>query len=790
MAVDLYKFLLMDNESLSQYRVGNNVSFEDIKRRLFLLSRSQNRLIPDHLYRLYQEKAFENVFNLNDIFLVGIKQLAENHLEIKSKRIYVKEEMQNSWQELLTYIPPLFLQSLLIHKQYSMSDSKDLFFFKEVILPNTKYTSIPYPKITQLEHLLNDNKGFHDLHMHLNGSLETDQVWQDYLSQPTRIYKDLKKSFNNTRVKEQIEQESSLLEPLTYINLLKDAQKIRHIFYAYIFDPDSLKNDKNFRPTSIRNFLSNKIAGYRHPFLDQISSDGKSQYLMSVESYMYVLILEKIALHPNEIIAKLLHYYLLILGLTNRLLVQQTHQNGFEQFQKNTLNGLREQSEKSYGRRYLQMHGNDSNFLSFLEGRFSPKATQLELIAQIEIIYKGWNKTIKILSLNSPENHLPQLKLIAHFIKRVDIKPSQYIRHRALRLEVARKGRNISSLLKNYPKYKNKLTGIDAASSEFDAPPEVFAPTYRALRRKGMEHFTYHAGEDFYHILDGLRSIYEAIVFCDLKKADRIGHATATGISTKLWSETVGKTILINQGIHIDNLIFAYHLIIKSKNEQLQKVIPQIINEVNNLSFNIYNQYYPILILEQAWLMRECCPLHQFDERNNLQAQGIFDDAEHNWFITKKIIEGDNSVTNDKIIELYQKYHSLSLRENYDKVISIDPLDIFDCNQLEILQLEILKFMTKQEIVIETLPTSNVRIGFHKNYSTYHLSNWINWHEQGYSIPPIVLGSDDTGIFATNIYNEFANIYCTLINDHKLSQSKAINIIRYIDNNSKIYKFK
>ncbi|MGO4709456.1 hypothetical protein AB4Y90_10130 [Chryseobacterium sp. 2TAF14] len=188
--------------------------------------------------------------------------------------------------------------------------------------------------------------------------------------------------------------------------------------------------------------------------------------------------------------------------------------------------------------------------------------------------------------------------------------------------------------------------------------------------------------------------------------------------------------------------------------------------------------------------MRECCPLHQFDKKNNLQAQGIFDDTESTWLITKKIIEDDNSITKDKVVEVFQKYHSLSFRSNYNKVISIDPFEIFDCNQLEALQLEILQFMTIKEIVIETLPTSNVRIGFHKNYSTYHLLNWINWHEQGHSIPPIVLGSDDTGIFATNIYNEFANIYCTLINDHNLSQSEAIKIIRYIDNNSKIYKFR
>ena len=97
--------------------------------------------------------------------------------------------------------------------------------------------------------------------------------------------------------------------------------------------------------------------------------------------------------------------------------------------------------------------------------------------------------------------------------------------------------------------------------------------------------------------------------------------------------------------------------------------------------------------------------------------------------------------------------------------------------------------MTKKEIVIETLPTSNVRIGFHKDFSTYHLFNWTKWRAEGKSIPPIVVGSDDTGIFATNIYNEYANIYCMLLNTHHMPHSQIMDIIKRLDEDSHIYKF-
>lgn len=81
--------------------------------------------------------------------------------------------------------------------------------------------------------------------------------------------------------------------------------------------------------------------------------------------------------------------------------------------------------------------------------------------------------------------------------------------------------------------YAKFVTGADAAASEFDTPPEVFAPSFRRLRKNGIRHFTYHAGEDFFHILSGLRAIYEAIEFLGLQAGDRIGHATAAGVDVR-----------------------------------------------------------------------------------------------------------------------------------------------------------------------------------------------------------------------------------------------------------------
>lgn len=105
------------------------------------------------------------------------------------------------------------------------------------------------------------------------------------------------------------------------------------------------------------------------------------------------------------------------------------------------------------------------------------------------------------------------------------------------------------------------------------------------------------------------------------------------------------------------------------------------------------------------------------------------------------------------------------------------------------MQLLILKYLHDKDLVIETLPTSNVIIGHHHDFSTYHLYNWWKWGKEGFSIPPIVVGTDDAGIFATNIYNEYCNIFCMLKYHKNMNSNDIITFIRQLDESSRIYAF-
>ena len=333
--------------------------------------------------------------------------------------------------------------------------------------------------------------------------------------------------------------------------------------------------------------------------------------------------------------------------------------------------------------------------------------------------------------------------------------------------------------MKNFygQKELNKITAVDAAASEFDTPPEVFAPAFRELRELNVvRHFTYHAGEDFYHILDGLRAIYEAIIFLDLQHGDRIGHASATGTDVDTWADILMKKVTMPQGIYLDDLIFVHCFILEQKIESLYAKLPMIEIKIQEISRKIYNKTYGLEDLSSAWKKRYLDPRCIKENKTDKTLLG-----EH----------GDKyEAINKSDFELISLYNKKETYRKYRKPIEVKCFECFDSQELTLLQKEMLAFMHKKEIVIEALPTSNLRIGYHRNLKSYQLHNWYQWKLDGSSIPPIVLGTDDPGIFQTNIYNEYAMIYCYLVYEKGLTRSDVIKFMQEIHDNSRIYAFR
>lgn len=765
----IIRHLLSDKNTLQDFQNAKIPTLEDVKRRMFLLERNENKNIPDHYYKLLKEKSFIGIENYNELFTVGLCQLAKKYLFLRENKIYVKQEKQNQWQELITRIPPLILQMAFISDEKFFPTEDPVFFFRSYILPNTKYTSIPSPYIPQLESLLRVKEGLHDLHIHLNGTAETDVVWNDILYNPIKHLSFLSNS--NILVKEQFEQEN-IFSPKELLSLFYIAINLRNKFHSYVKQDRLDYQSPSELLTKILNTDSKETTFWGNPFSLEIGANlYEDTYPMAIEGLMYIEIFNFLKKNQHDTLAQLFHFYLLILGIVHRLIVQQTHQFGFYQFQKITQNKIREFSEsKGYKSRFFQLAGNELKNIKHIEGRFSPKKSIEENRKIISDITSAWKTFYANVSFTPPT-----LTLIAHFIKEKESSSDrETFRHNTLRKKI----KKIAWHLKDF---KNEISGIDAASNEFDTTVDVFSPVFRFLRRKGFRHFTYHAGEDFFHILSGLRSIYETVFFLEMDYGDRIGHACAAGITPQKWINVVGKELLLRQGEYLDDLVFAYSLIVRSENSLLKSKIPFLTRRIAELSFNVYNENFEITSLEKAWKLRKYCPSLLLDEVSESSLTCL--DVEE-WETIKKLSLKENK--NDQRIKLLELYHRA--RWSYEKIIEVKTEEVFSAEDLVLLQLEILKILHNKEIIIEALPTSNVRIGYYDSYDDYHLYNWLKWEKEGFLIPPIIIGTDDTGIFATNIYNEYANIYCNLTKN-KMNRNIAMDFIKKLDDNANIYKF-
>ncbi|MCM1079567.1 MAG: hypothetical protein NC344_08145 [Bacteroidales bacterium] len=719
--------------------------------------RERNVSVPDHYYRLGNEFSFQRISRISELFTVGLAELAEDYLEIRGDKVYAKGDKFNDWQLLLPDIPPLLLTVLRIWKHYGPMAGSPSEYACRYLLPSLKTTALPSAYIPEMEMFVKERDGLCDLHLHLNGAVETDCAWHDFIRYPERTYAELKKAYQADKVKEQYEQVTGIISPIAFFDLFCIAGRLREWLFSATFARSSI-----FIQSSLSELLEkvavNKACYREHPIQQFFGEHG---YPLMMEAVLYIKVFDFLSANPdNDTVACMFHYYLLILGLCHKMLVQQTDAYGFEQFQKYTSNNMREFSEQTYTERFMQLAGNQLDRLRHVEGRFSSKKSLEENVALVDKIMTGFN----FLNRRQHENNVNEstMSLVAHFIKKPDTGCGQ-IRFKNLRTDLKHRTDALIALMNAKGKQAEILVGIDAAASEFDAPPEVFATVFRRLRDHGMKHFTYHAGEDFFHILSGLRAIYEAVIFLGLETGDRIGHATAAGVDVVLWKENIGEKLWMRKEDYMMDLIFAYHLILEYKEERLKSLLPMIALKVEEYAAQIYQEPCNTSELIMAWNLRKEDP-ESFYDRDFSELS--------------------------KVERLYAYYHTQDIRKKGMTIIEVDAYDIFDEEALTVLQQLVLRFLHEKQLVIETLPTSNVVIGQHHGFKTYHIYNWYKWSRQGLKLPPIVVGTDDAGIFATNIYNEYCHIYSLLVFEKGLSPHEVMPYIERLDHNSKVYAFR
>lgn len=334
------------------------------------------------------------------------------------------------------------------------------------------------------------------------------------------------------------------------------------------------------------------------------------------------------------------------------------------------------EGHKLYEEELVRLALNESltkkNMLS-LEARICPKNSSTKLIKSL----KNYERIVKSEPVN---NGYDKLIYVLHFPKLFDRPFTEGVpRNNNVRKMVTRQARSIVAMLDKNGEINQHIKGIDACSSEIACRPEVFGQVYRYLasKRVNIEHdicfhnyanaknlqMTYHVGEDFFDITDGLRAIDEVLLFCNFRRGNRLGHALALGISPEKYYSMKGYKVVLSKQILLDDIAWIYCKSGKLGCLLEEKLKAELIEKYTSLYKEIYennirngpcpsiHEYY------QSWKLRGDNPQsYRLDEKEFKKVLKktelvYFDRFRFNPRVDKRIRE------NKRYRELYYYYH-------------------------------------------------------------------------------------------------------------------------------------
>jgi len=390
----------------------------------------------------------------------------------------------------------------------------------------------------------------------------------------------------------------------------------------------------------------------------------------------------------------------------------------------------------------------------YIETRVAPKNSYKDL-------RKKFNQ---IIGLNERREYSGlDYRIIYHFIKLPEPEIEGLCRNFKVRRLVRKQANALNKLLHRH--LDNKVIAIDAANSEMYCRPEVFSDAFRLLSSCRHVCRTYHVGEDFYDIADGLRAIDEAINFLNLKRGDRLGHCLALGIQPEDYYKEHDNHLIIPIQILLDDAVW-----LKMKAAQFNIYIPPIVDRQLEHIFYSNTDYYEnrISMIDYFESMKL---------RSKLPEESFVDGR-----------------LNSSLWQLYRDYHyDFEARQRKEKVwdFIIYPEYVSFIKEL---QDKMIADIERKQLVIECCPTSNYKIERLFRYENHPIFRFCNVKQDGHHLP-VTVNTDDLGIFYTSLPREFELLALALLKKKdKVGQSiyttqEVYEWIERIIRNAHVYRF-
>ena len=535
-----------------------------------------------------------------------------------------------------------------------------------------------------------------------------------------------------------------------------------------------IKTDYN-KQDSIRNILMGERWLLYQIFQKYFCQDSKYSSYFNL-FYLYLVIKEKIRAEMIQVNSNV--------GFSNFAIYQARK----EDFVEGTC------FEKGFLKLAVADSMRRANLVS-LEARISPKENWLENVKRIK-------KNDKLSGLTKEEQK--RMFYVYHFVKMPE-EESEFTKddkchHERLRGIVKKQAQAITMIREKDPKTAQRILGIDGCNAEIGCRPEVFACAYRYLRNyvpvdaTGKKTkvpslgLTYHVGEDFLDLVDGLRAIEEACRFLELRCGDRFGHALALGVDVKDWYASKMNRVVVSKQEYLDNLVWVYTKIRQIGMMGYEDLLLYIEKE-----YGIYFREVYLDNISESHMNGALLEYMKNTKENISERISEFDI--HTYYRSWKLRGDDPAcyksgsfklpavtnygwdmfrISNGNVedFKIKKKFESAFLYYNYhyNSKVKCKGREIIEVKitpkmqqAVEFIQLEMQKKIAKMGIEIEVNPSSNYLIGTFKRYDRHPILNFYNLgletdSEKIRRCPQISvsINTDDQGVFATSLENEYA----------------------------------
>lgn len=578
--------------------------------------------------------------------------------------------------------------------------------------------------------------------------------------------------------------------------------------------------------------------------LDQMHSDNidKCFYLFGERHLMYQTFKAIYKAYEcnkrNVVLETLLHKYLLIKSQFRRELILLNERVGFENFKNyqdrkfyfipnnSIYAAIFLRITLNYNRRLMKIKSNEfrigpessyigwkKNLNSIIEQRLKKTEERFSI--------KGYDGNILLNRLKfDKKNKIKQnreLHFVIHFFKRADAllckQNEQYIeknrdqqliksRDFELRKEVQKSASKIVELRERDPQLAKRITGVDAASSELVSRAEAFGQAFRYLKYhqsrvkntlfkdnvyNNQLRITFHAGEDFYDIVDGMRYIDECIRYLNMGQGDRFGHALAIGLDVLQFYSSKKNKIMLSKHTLLDNIAWLLSKVRKFGLGIHNNEVARLENKFANLFSEVYLNSNCDIRLDrvdhrvyyEAWKLRGDDPKiykNVMDKASKSIAINVSVTSLEGYFASEINLTYWDScglnihAPNLKSIRnryetsrLYYEYHYNPEVKNKGNEVKQFEITSGYIKLVQDVQIAMMRYVSERNLCIETNPTSNFLIGPIDRYIEHPI---LKWHNLGLHHDSKVLkespqlsvsiNTDDAGVFSTSLENEFA----------------------------------